>query len=362
MHVLHIVNNCRRGGVGYVIVPLIEELTNQNIRFTVAYLKKPETLKEEYKKLGTKTLFLGTNPLVIIYKLLRVINNKNNPISLIHTHLVHASLLGRLLGIIFKIPIVTTRHYNERNKKYNLFYFLEDITLKYSNLVIAISEAVKKHLIFSNFVKSEKCQTIYNPINLKLLEYNNSIELRNKKNILCNARLIKVKGVEYLIDAFNIIGEKIPEAKLLLIGRNDNNVNVIKKITNHRFRDRIIIMGFIPREEIIKELSKTRVYVQPSLSEGLGLSAIEAMGMRCPCILSNVGGLIELSNKNVNAILVPAGDSKLLAEEIISLWRNIKKSKRIGSNAKKYVIKNFDSKRIAIQYLNAYKSINKDGE
>jgi len=355
MHILHIVNNCNEGGVGNVIIPMIERLKNDEMRFTVAYLKKPDSLKEVYAKLGVNTFLLGTNPIFIFFRLLRFKRKTQFPISLIHTHLVHASLVGRIFGKIFNIPVLTTRHYHKRSKKYDPLYLLEDLSLKYSDFVIPISNAVKDHIVDSNYVPSKKCQVIYNPVDLDLFLGHKPINLEVRINILCNARWIKIKGIEYLLDAFEKIGEILPDAHLILIGRNEHAKSLNKKISTHPFKDKIEIKGFIPRKEIMKELSKTRIYVQPSLLEGLGLSAIEAMGMGTPCIFSATGGLIELSNNNNNAVLIPSGNSKLLGENIISLWNNINKSVELSTNAKFFVEEYFDADKIAMQYLNAYK-------
>ena len=358
MHILHLVNNCNRGGAGHVILPLINEMTKHDVSFTVAYLIGPEKLKSDYIKYGAKTVLLGKNPVIIFFKLKNIITNNENPVSLIHTHLVQASLVGRFAGKIFKTPVITTRHYKNRSKKNNLLHILEDLTLRWSNYTIAISHAVKKYLIFSRFVPNKKCSTIYNPIDINLFKPVNNVELFLKNNIVFIGRFNTIKGIEYLIDAFNIVAESIPKSKLVLIGRNDGNEKLLNKmIDNHPFKNQIKLLGFINHNEIKEELKKARVYVQPSLSEGLGLSAIEAMAMECPCIFSDVGGLSELSDNYRNAVLVPPKNSNILSKEIISIWHDQKKSQSLGKSARKYICKYFNSKIIANQYYAVYKDM-----
>jgi glycosyltransferase involved in cell wall biosynthesis len=261
------------------------------------------------------------------------------------------------MGLLFNIPVVTTRHYLERRKKYNILYFLEDVTLRWSDAVIAISPAVNKHLIRKGFSIQEKCKTIYNPMNVSLLRSDNAIPLTDRNTIVCNARFIPLKGLKYLVDAFTKIGECIPGSKLVLIGPFDSGNPVLPLIKKHAYSDRIHVKGRLLREEIIQELSRTRIYVQPSLSEGLGLAAVEAMGMECPCVFSDVGGLKDLSNDGQNAVTVPPRNSRALAEEIIGLWNDVSKSKQLGTNAKNFIYTKFDSTIIAPQYLQVYKEI-----
>ena len=358
LHILHLVNNCNRGGAGHVILPLINELAKHDVSFTVAYLIGPENLKSDYIKYGAKTVLLGKNPVHIFSKLKKIITNKEHPVSLIHTHLVQASLIGRFVGKIFKIPVITTRHYKDRSKNSNLLHILEDLTLKWSDYTIAISQAVKKYLIFSRYVANKKCRTIYNPIDINLFNPVNNVELCFKNNIVFVGRFNKIKGIEYLIDAFNKVADNIPKSKLILIGRNDGNEKLLNKmIDNHPFKNQIKLLGFINRNDIVEELKKARVYVQPSLSEGLGLSAIEAMAMECPCIFSDVGGLSELSDNCRNAVLVPPKNSNILSKEIISMWYDLNKSQSLGKSARKYVYKYFNSNIISEQYYAVYKNM-----
>ncbi len=356
MHVLHIVNNGNRGGAGFVILPLIEELSKKGVKFTVAYLLGPENMKSEYHRLGVNTVLLGKNPLNIISKLYNILFNKTSPVSLIHTHLVQASLIGRFMGRVLGIPVLTTRHYRERSKN-NLLYILEDLTSKYSHKVIAISKAVHTHMIESNYTSPQRCKMIYSPINLNIFAGIHDVDLRSKSNIVFNGRFIELKGIKYLLEAFDIIAHRLPASRLVLMGRYEENNPILELVQKHRYRDRIGIKGFVGREEIIEELTQARIYVQPSLSEGLGLAAIEAMGLKCPCIFSEVGGLVELSQNGKNAILFPAQNSQLLADSILHLWQNIEKSERLGVNAQKFVKNNFDSTVVSEEYYEQYRSL-----
>jgi len=354
MHVLHIVNNARRGGAGFVILPLIEKLTGKGVKFTVAYLLGPEQLTADYQRLGADTVHLGQNPFRIILKLFKLILNPENPVTLIHTHLVQASLIGRLVGRVAGIPVMTTRHYEKRSKSWHPLYVLEDLTSRYSQSLIAISDAVKDHLINSGYSSSSKCQRIYSPIEMSLFDVYIEQSLENQHNIVFNGRFIKLKGIRYLLEAFERVATELSGARLLLMGRYEDDSPILKQIAEHPFRDRIAIKGFVPREEVISELNLARMYIQPSLQEGLGLAALEAMGMRVPCILSDAGGLRELAGGGEQAITVPAGDSAKLAEAMITLWHDTGRAKEMGKKAYDFVQNNFNSHECTEQYYQQY--------
>ena len=356
MHVIHISNNCNRGGSNHVVLPISSELLKNNLKFTFVYLKKPDILKNDFEEKGIKTIYSGANPIKILYSLFKIIKNEDRSKIIIHTHLVHASLIGRLAGKIFRVPVVTTRHYEKRSKN-NIFHIFEDMTIKYSNYIIAISNAVKNHLINDRNVDDKKCLKIYNPITNIFKENNKRLD-ENEYNITFVGRLNSIKGIKYLISAFEKICFEIPNSKLTIIGRDDGcKKELEKQIKAHQYKDKIILTGFLSLKEIKKQLEQTNIYIQPSLKEGLGISAMEAMAMECPCIFSETGGLIELADNQNNAILVPCKDSKAIAEAAVEIFRNIEKSKLMAKNGRNFIINNFNLELISRQHYKLYKKI-----
>ena len=356
MHIIHITNNCNRGGANHVLLPIIEELVDKDIKFTLAYIQGPELLKNEFNSLGVETILLGKNPIKIFLRLFSLIKNNNKSQLVFHTHLVQAGLVGRFIGLLFGIPVITTRHYEERSKKNNLLYIMEDLSLRFNSFVIAISNSVKDHLVNSKYISKDKCIKVYNPLDKIFLDANRVST--NSFNITFVGRLHLVKGISYLIDAFAEINTEIPNAKLFIIGRDDGiKKQILEKIKKHPYKNKIFLLGFLKTEDIKKILSKTSVYVQPSLNEGLGIAAIEAMAMQCPCVFTNVGGLGEIADNEQNALLVPPKNSKKIFEAVLWHYKNRAKSKAKTLNARNYIIREFSPKLIADKYYMLYKQI-----
>tara|TARA_Y100001970_G_scaffold72098_1_gene91520 strand:+ start:11022 stop:12107 length:1086 start_codon:yes stop_codon:yes gene_type:complete len=358
MHIIHITNNCNRGGSNHVILPVLEELIKKNIKFTFIYLQKPDILKAQFENKGIKTICIGKNPIKILFSLFKIIKNENKSEIIFHTHLVHASLIGRLAGKFFNIPVITTRHYEQRSKN-NLFYLLEDLTVKYSNSIIAISKAVKNHLV-NNYVDNKKCIQIYNPITNLFKNCDRQLN-ENEYRITFVGRLNHIKGIKYLIEAFEKISFKIPNSKLIIIGRDDGCKKELEdQIKKHPYKDRIVLTGFLSLEEIKEHLLSTNVYIQPSLKEGLGIAAMEAMAMECPCIFTKIGGLVELADNQKNAILIPDKNSKSISDAVIFMNENHRHAKMMAHNAKNFIINNFNVELISNKHYDLYKKILND--
>ena len=125
-------------------------------------------------------------------------------------------------------------------------------------------------------------------------------------------RLIPVKGVQDLIDSFNLIKDNRTE--LSIYGNNAASISFLKdRVTNHN----IIFKGSYKNDEISDVLSKLDVIVVPSKwYENSPLTIHEAFIANIPVITSNLGGMAELVQDGVNGLLFKTGDVKDLRDKI----------------------------------------------
>lgn len=108
---------------------------------------------------------------------------------------------------------------------------------------------------------------------------------------------VDYKGQKDVIRAIANLDKKgIHSFEYHLIGNGTGEV-LLKLANDLNISDRVIIDGSLPHEEVTAWLDKLDVYVQPSYTEGLCRSLVEAMGRGCPIICSNVGGNCEIVNK-----------------------------------------------------------------
>jgi glycosyltransferase involved in cell wall biosynthesis len=88
------------------------------------------------------------------------------------------------------------------------------------------------------------------------------------------------------------------------------------------------------------------VFVLPTLSEGLGVSVLEAMAMGKPVVASNVGGIPEIIEHGQNGYLVPPGDAAALASAIIYLIKNAHLRNTFGQKGRERVMTHFSAERM----------------
>jgi glycosyltransferase involved in cell wall biosynthesis len=129
----------------------------------------------------------------------------------------------------------------------------------------------------------------------------------------CVANVRRIKGVPYLIEASYHIDPVLP-VHILLIGSGMDSADNLSLIRSSPLRDRIHILGYRP--DVYEIIAACDIYIQPSLSESLSRSVMEAMCLGVPCIVSDIGGLLELVEHEKSGLVTERGNSKEIAQAI----------------------------------------------
>ena len=116
--------------------------------------------------------------------------------------------------------------------------------------------------------------------------------------------------------------------------------------------ERVTFLGEV--RDIPALLGRARMFVQPSLSEGIPLTVLEAMARGLPVVATRVGGLPEVVVDGETGLLVPAADPPALAQAVLSLWRDPDAAGRMGEAGRKRVERVFDVRRMVADYEALY--------
>ena len=108
------------------------------------------------------------------------------------------------------------------------------------------------------------------------------------KVVITTSRLVKKNGVGDLIKAMQYLPENI---KLLIIGSGHLEGSLKFKVESLKLKNRVQFLGFVPHNELLKYLHASDIFCRPSLSEGLGISFLEAMAAGLPVVATPVGGI-----------------------------------------------------------------------
>ena len=127
------------------------------------------------------------------------------------------------------------------------------------------------------------------------------------------------KGTPYLLEAFRLVLEKSPQARLVL---RDTVRDDVKEILA-RYNDLPITwLGYMSHHELAEQLRQADIFVLPSLEEGMVLTAVEAMGCGLPAILTPNCGANDLIRPGISGEVVPIRDPRSMADAILK-WEEI---------------------------------------
>ncbi|MCX7661621.1 MAG: glycosyltransferase, partial [Candidatus Omnitrophica bacterium] len=143
------------------------------------------------------------------------------------------------------------------------------------------------------------------------------------------SRLDHLKGQEVLILAMPKILERIPKAKLILIGEGKAKISLEKKIKELGLNKSVFLLGAL--KDVRVALKIMDVFCFLTFYEGFGLALLEAMAMRLPIIASYIPELEFILDKA--GILIPPKKPEILAEKVFDLYNNPRKRTELANLA-----------------------------
>ena len=243
-------------------------------------------------------------------------------------------------------------------------------SLNNSSKVITGTNYLKKKLI-SMGVKEEKIQLIRpvpNFVNTSFDENLLSIIRKRftdseNKIILTVGRLTEVKGTEFLLRSLPLL--KTKNIHLIIVGEGILLKNLKKLSKSIEVEKKVTFFGSANKEELSQLYKISDVFVFPSIvtndggSEGTGLVIPEAMDAGLPVIASNVGGIIDIIENDINGIFVNEKDPKSIAEAVDRLLSDKLLVEKLVKNSKK-TVKEFLPRTIAEEYYKIFHTINEE--
>jgi glycosyltransferase involved in cell wall biosynthesis len=155
------------------------------------------------------------------------------------------------------------------------------------------------------------------------------------------------KGHRFLLDAARVLKERGRRINYVFAGDGSKKAQLQRMVQMLGLREEVSFVGFV--KDVPKFLSSIDVLVLPSLYEGLGVAALEAMAAGKPVVATRVGGLAESIVDGETGFLVPSRDATALAEAIQKLVDNPFMARAMGQKGTARVLSIFTMERMARQ-------------
>ena len=280
------------------------------------------------------------------------------------------SLCYELINIQKEIPLVTTIHHpitkdrrlaleaaatwKERLSinRWHSFLRMQKKVAPQLNRIVCPSNQSKADVIEELKVNEENVNVVLNGIDLDSFNRDERVEKKPYRIITTASADVPLKGLKFLIEAMTEIIEEIPEAHLMVLGRAKEKGDIAKQISRLNLEEKISFRSGLSQSEVVSLYSSSHICVIPSLYEGFGFGAGEAMACGLPLISTQSGGLKEVIGQE--AVIIEAASSEAIVKAVKDLFSNKEKQLALSRAGRKRMEKEFNWMKAAEAYEKIY--------
>lgn len=363
--ILHLIETTGPGGAETVLLSIVGRLNRDDFDSLVVVMGRG-WLHEQLTERSADVRIIHSsraNDWVFLRNVCRLVRAER--VDLIHSHLDGMNFYACLVGLLTRRPVVATFHgtvgdWHNAGIKNRLKYA---IIRNRATRVVAVSNHLKRELEQTWRFSSERVVMIHNGVDFATFEIRaQKGSLRSELHLDPGTPLIGMvgnirapKGYRYFAEAARLISERVPACRFLIVGHGEGTLlqELTGRIAALGLTDRVILTGF--REDVAHILSQLDIFVLSSLSEGLSIATIEAMGLGKPVVVTDSGGPGEIVRDGETGYLVPPADAKALADRVVELLHNHALAERMGQAARADVRRRFSLKQNVRSYEQLYR-------
>lgn len=294
-----------------------------------------------------------------LWQLIRIMQ-KMKP-HIVHTHTAKAGMLGRVAAIITRVPVrVHTFHGHVLHGYFSpivtrIFIQIERILGWFTHGIVSVGSQVRDDLLAVGIGSPEKYTVIAPGVamgeNVSSEVARESLGLHPDAQVaLFIGRLTHIKRPDRLLEAFELVLEKVPSAVLLMAGEGELFEST--KALGEHLGDSVRFLGW--RSDLAVLFSAADVAVLSSDNEGMPVTLIEASMAGVPCVTTDVGSAREVVLDNETGFVVPT-NSAAIAHALTALFINRELRHAMGIAACNHTINNFSSTRLINDHEILYK-------
>jgi glycosyltransferase involved in cell wall biosynthesis len=267
---------------------------------------------------------------------------------IVHTHTTKAGLLGRLAARLARVPVVVHTPHGHAFHGYlsragsEALRRVEATLARWTDAIVCLTEAERDDHLRLGVGEPWQFEVVHSGVDLaRFRTAPRDPEAKRRELGLpaaarvvgCVARLAPVKGVQYLLEALPRIRASVPEAVLVFVGDGELRPQLERRAQELGVDGAVRFLGL--RRDVHEIVHLFDVSVLPSLNEGMGKAAVEAMAAGKPVVASAVSGLQDVIRPGCSGILVPPGDPDALSRAVVDLLRDTDRARSLGEAARR---------------------------
>lgn len=368
LRILHLFVSLPVGGAENLLLSILRRLDPARYQSVVCTLGERGALATQVEALGVSLVELGLmrggggrgRAVRALAELLR-----RERIDLLHAHLYHANLIGRLAARRAGIPCVISIHNTYTRPKWHRRLANWWLARRHTGAIIAGSEEIRRDILRYDHVRPGLVEVIPNAVDLsRSASALTRQAARERLGISADAyvlgtvgRLEEQKGHRFLLDALDRLRAQELDTVLLLVGGGREEAALREQAARLALGERVCFLGM--RDDLGDLFRAMDLFVMPSLWEGLSLAMLSAMAAGLPVVATHVGGVPEVLGGDERGFVLPPGDAAALAERIAWCHAHPDEAARAGAAGAAHVRANYSDaalvKRVETVYERTYR-------
>ena len=283
------------------------------------------------------------------------------------------SLCYGMLNIQKRQPMITTLHHpitsdleialNAATKwwerllirRWHSFLNMQHKVVGKLNHIQTVSTRSKIDIAKAFGIGEDSLELIYCGINTEEFSPRPDIE-RNTMRLMATASAdAPLKGLRFLLEAYAKLLKTYPQLELLVVGKPKPGGDTEKLLKRLKIADKVQFVSGISTEEMVDYYAEATIAVVPSVYEGFGLPAGEAMACEVPVVSTDGGALPEVIGDA--AVMVPVKDSDAIAEAVAGLLENPERRAQLAKAGRARILENFCWHKSAEKFVSYYEKV-----
>jgi glycosyltransferase involved in cell wall biosynthesis len=264
------------------------------------------------------------------------------------------SVIGLVFAKMKRARLLHTEHAvkpGSRTKLRELVRIIVDYTL--GRLIIGSAwKTIGVSGDVCNFLRAmgaKKAVLIHNGVDTSVFREKVREKLDDTVTVTFVGRLVRSKGVQDLTPVFSELGKRY-EARLLIVGDGPYKPE-LERLAHGVDGENILFLGHKDQREVAAILRSSDIFVNPSYSEGLPTSVLEAGAAGLAIVATDVGGTREIVEDGKSGFLVSPGDTRALKERVCQLVKDRQLREDFGRRIRQFVNENFDWDNIVDKWI-----------
>jgi len=332
----------RMHGVKRLFAWMIPRFDPERYNVSLVSLRRKDLSEETLDSFGIDISYLHRSRFdpATLPALLKVIDRKQ--IDILHLHGYGATTFGRMAGGMKRLPTIVHEHANLTTTPW--FQKIADRCLEpLTDIAIAVSRSTADFLIHARQLPADKVKVVY--LGVPLEEFSRvrtAAEVASARAELGIApgdfaigtvtRLHDSKGNSVLVEAARLVLDQRANAKFFVVGEGPLRPALEQQAQALGLGNRFVFAGFA--RDVPQVVSAFDLSVFPSLWEGTPLTVFEALAMGKTILATDADGLLDVLRDGHDAVIVPKGDARALADGMVRLIDDPAERRRLGENAR----------------------------